>query len=296
MRKLSIIAAICAMGCTAAFGQGRKELRINEVMTQNESSVIDEYGRHSAWIEIVNPTHAPVNLAAVYITDDVANPTKYFVPTGDVNTKVEKGQSVVFFADGRPNDGTFHLNFELKPDEDNFIAIFDADGLTLIDSVTIRANQLPADCSLARTPDGADFWQRRDNLSVELAVTPGASNVIATPNSKVANFKTLDASGGALSVMGISIVFSALLVLCLCFYGIKLVMGRKPKEEAKADEAAPAPRQTQTAEGEVAAAIAMALHQHLNMHDTLSTRLTIVHNPASGWASKAAAMRQLPRK
>lgn len=296
MKRITIVAAICAVAASAAFGQGRKELRINEVMTQNETSIVDEYGRHSAWIEIVNPTHAPVDIAAVYLTDDLANPTKYFVPTGDASTKIGKGQSVVFYADGRPNDGTYHLNFNIRPDKDNFIAIFDADGLTLIDSVTVRGNALEADQSLARTPDAADLWQKRDNLSEALAVTPGASNVIAQPNNKVANFKRLDASGGALSVMGISIVFCALLVLCLCFYGIKLIMGRKAKGDVKGTADTTPAQPVQTADGEVAAAIAMALHQHLNMHDELSTALTIVHNPNSAWANKQASMRQLPRK
>ena len=287
--KIAALFALVLMTAPAVMGQGRKELRINEVMVTNDSSIVDDYGRHAAWIELVNPTHAPVNISAVYLTDDLNNPRKYFVPTGDSRTKIEKGQSVLFFADGNPQDGTFHLNFELTPGKDNFIAVFDADGINLIDSVTVPAS-LPANVRYARAVDAGSEWQVRDNSSVEKAITPGGHNVIPVPNNKIANFKEMDENGGAMTIMAMAIVFSALLVLCLCFYLIKRLATTK-KSAAPAPKAeTPAP----AADAEVAAAIALALQFHLNQ--TTSRTITIRHNPASAWNNKISAMRVVPQR
>ncbi len=291
LEKIASLALLALVAAPAAWGQGRKELRINEVMVSNDSSIVDDYGRHSAWIELVNPTHAPVNISAVYVTDDLSNPRKYFVPTGDARTKIEKGQSVLFYADGKPQDGTFHLNFEMTPGRDNFIAVFDADGINLIDSVTVPAS-LPANASYARAVDAGTPWQVRRNSSVEDAITPGGHNVIPVPNNKIAKFKEMDENGGAMTLMAMAIVFSALLVLCLCFYLIKRIASTKPKAPAPA---APVAAPAADTDAEVAAAIAMALHQHMG-GTSGNSRLTIRHNAASAWNSKIHAMRVLPKR
>ena len=174
LNKLIALLAIGLFAVPAVTGQGRKELRINEVMVQNDSSIVDEYGRHSAWIELVNPTHAPVYISASYLTDDLEQPQKYFVPTGDAKTKIEKGQSVVFFADDQPQDGTFHLNFTLTPGQDNFIAVFDADGISLLDSVTVPAS-LIHDVSYPRDTDAGTPWEIRDNSSTSHLYTSDAA-------------------------------------------------------------------------------------------------------------------------
>lgn len=290
MKSINKFVALLALGLLSVpsvTGQGRKELRINEVMVQNDSSIVDEFGRRSAWIELVNPTHAPINISAIYMTDDLAEPQKYFVPTGDAKTKIEKGQSVVFFADGKPQDGTFHLNFTLTPGRDNFIAVFDADGISLLDSVTVPASLIP-DVSYARATDAGTPWEIRDNSSTLKAITPGAHNVIPVPNNKIAKFKEMDENGGAMTIMAMAIVFSALLVLCLCFYLIKRIGGVK-KTPAPATPAAPVAADT---DAEIAAAIAIALELHAQTDEAL--KLTIHQNPASAWNSKIHAMRVTP--
>lgn len=290
MKSIKKIVAVLALGLIAVpsvMGQGRKELRINEVMVQNDSSIVDEFGRHSAWIELVNPTHAPVNISAIYLTDDINNPQKYYVPTGDAKTKIEKGQSVVFFADGQPQDGTFHLNFTLTPGRDNFIAVFDADGNSLLDSITVPASLIPG-TSYARATDAGLPWEVRDNSSEAKAITPGSHNVIPVPNNKIAKFKEMDENGGAMTIMAMAIVFAALLVLCLCFYLIKRIGGTKKAPAPAAPVAAP----VADTDAEIAAAIAIALH--LNSQAEGTSKLTIRQNPASAWNSKIHAMRVIP--
>ncbi len=291
--KFIALAILGAMTASPVIAQGRKSLRINEVMVQNNSSMVDDYGRHSAWIELHNPTHAPVNISSIYLTDDINNPTKYYVPGGDAKTKIGKGQQVIFWADGHDTDGTFHLNFTLKPGEDNFIAIFDADGINLIDSVTVPA-YLSADCSYARSPDGATTWTVRSNSSEDDAVTPGGLNVIKGPNSKIKMFEQMDSHGFAMAAMAMGIVFGALLVLCICFVLIRNLSAKSAKQSKAAvtnNDTLTASQSANCEDAEVAAAIAMALHQYLNA-GIGNSRLTIKHNPTSGWSQKI--MRQTP--
>lgn len=267
---LAIAVCVCA-GIVSA--QGRRGLRINEVMVKNESSVIDDYGRHAAWIELFNSTFGPLEISSVYLTNDRNNPTMYPVPLGDVNTRIPKRQHVIFWADGMPNDGTFHTNFVLIPGADNWIGLYDADGKTLIDEVTIPAT-LPFDASYARKVDGegadndASAWEVRDGSTSSLYITPSSNNIIKDTNNKVATFKELDEAGGGMTIMAMCIVFSALLVLCISFYIINKIsaaisksnkaktVGLNLKELAR-DE------RPDHDTGEEIAAIAMALHEHL---------------------------------
>ena len=139
-----------------AFAQGRKGLHINEVMVANTSSIVDEYGLHTAWIELSNTTHGTMDIASVFITNVKPaegqapdRSTLYCIPRGDVKTKIKPVQQAVFFADGEANKGTFHTGFTLYPGVENYIALYDADGFTLIDEITVPANLMP-DQSYAR--------------------------------------------------------------------------------------------------------------------------------------------------
>lgn len=291
--KIITLALLGAMVAPAAVAQGRKSLRINEVMVSNDSSMVDDYGRHSAWIELYNPTHAAVDIRSVYITDDPSNPTKYYVPRGDSATKIGKGQRALFWADGKDTDGTFHLNFALTPGQDNYIAVYDADGINLIDSVTVPAS-LAADCSYARTPDGSGEWQVRDNSTVDAAVTPGGLNVVKGPNTKIKNFEKMDNHGFAMAGMAMGIVFGALLVLCICFMLIRNLSARNAKAASAPKESGTLSTVAEASEdAAIAAAIAMELHRYLNS-GVGNARLTINHNPASGWTQKI--MRQYPQR
>ena len=95
-------------------------------------------------------------------------------------------------------------------------------------------------------------------------------------------------------------MFCALLVLCLCFYGIgKINAGVSRLNKARAhgvedDEVAKS--EITHDSGEEIAAIAMALHDHLDAHDTEITVLTIdkVKRAYSPWSSKIYGLREVP--
>lgn len=319
-QKLMILLLAVAVGAAAVSAQSRRNLRINEVMVQNDSNFVDDYGHHTAWIELFNTTHAPLNIASVFLTNNRATLDEnlsakerkammYAVPLGDVLTKIPKRQHVVFWADGRPTLGTFHTSFTLQPGQDNWIAIFDGDGHTLIDSVTVPAT-LGSNQSFARIEDGVDSkdgvklgidaWEIRDD-SEGLPVTPSSNNKIRETNDKIDMFAEKDKNGFAMAIMAMGIVFSALLLLCICFYIISKI-GERVSSRNKTKTLSSAETEIHVEKGhdsgEEIAAIAMALHEHLNAHDSENTVLTInkVKRAYSPWSSKIYGLRQLPQK
>lgn len=295
---LTVLLAIVA-GVTSCLAQGRGALRINEVMVSNTSGVVDEYGERNAWIELFNSNFAPVEISSIYLTDDPSNPTKYPVPLGDVNTNIPKRQHVLFFADGEPNKGTFHTSFTLVPGKDLWIGIYDANGITLIDSVSVPAYLLENQ-SWARTEDGAGHWALRTGGPQDY-ITPSSANIIRDGNHKIQDFKEKDENGFGMTIMAMCIVFSALLILCLCFYAIGRIgqffhglNKRKALGGMSAENSANSAAIHDS--GEEIAAIVMALHEHLNAHDTENTILTInkVKRAYSPWSSKIYNIRRTP--
>lgn len=300
--KLLAFALIFACTCGMASAQSRKALRINEVMVQNDSNVVDEYGLRSGWIEVFNANFSPLQISSIFLTNDKENPTKYPVPLGDEKTHMGKRQHVIFYSDGMAEHGTFHTNFVLVPGQDNWIGIYDADGITLIDSVTIPAS-VQANQTFARVSDGSDNWEIRNHSTKDLAITPGTSNKIIDGNHKIADFAKYDRNGFGMAVMAMGIVFSALLLLCLCFIAISKIgerVSRKNKAMSKAAKLGTpvdAHDDVEHDSGEEIAAICMALYQHLNAHDAESTVLTInkVKRAYSPWSSKIYGLRHMPK-
>ncbi len=304
-KKLSILLIAIAACAISISAQGRRGLRINEVMVQNDSNYVDDYGLHHAWIELYNSTYAPMEISSVYLSNDPSQPKKYPVPLGDVNTELPPRQHVVFWADGEPNKGTFHLSFKLTPGQDNWIGVYDANGITLIDSITVPAS-LAGNATYARKVDGEGYgveaWEVRDG-SDDAYITPSSNNKIIDTNSKVEMFAETDAHGFGLSLMAMCIVFSALLLLSLSFYAISRIGAHvsqlnKARSHGIEPKAMPKEERPGHDSGEEIAAIVMALNEHLNAHDKESTILTInkVRKTYSPWSSKIYGLREIPRR
>lgn len=303
-KKLTLLLMIVAGCCAVASAQARKGLRINEVMIVNENNFVDDYGRRGAWVELFNSNFSPLEISSVFITNDPSRPTLYPVPLGDVNTRIPKRQHIVFWADGMPSRGTFHMNFTLDPEKSNWIGVYDADGRTLIDSITVPP--LPADATFARKVDGVGTtvadWEVRSGEMGSI-VTPSSNNVIKDTNKKVDMFKEVDANGFGMTITAMGIVFLALLLLSTCFYIISRIgaaRSQRKKMEAQGIDRTEVLRSERPEgdSGEVIAAIAAALNEHLNAHDLESTILTIskVRKAYSPWSSHIYTLRQMPRR
>ena len=294
MKKV-LFSIMMALATTAGFAQGAKNLKFNEILVTNTASIVDEYGCRSAWIEFHNDAFSPANARNCFLTTNRAVLNKelsaperikmmYQIPSGSVATHIEGKQKMLFFADELPKRGIFHTNFTLKDSTENWIALYDANGTTLLDSVTVPA--LGENQSWARAKDGVGEWRivTADN------VTPAATNIVEQGEGKIAKFKRMDSRGLGMTVMCMAVVFSALAILWWLFAIIGKIFAStiSSNKKAPAPKAARAPAAPAAKGGkadEEMAAICMALHEHFgNVHDEESDVLTIVGG-ASGWNS-----------
>ena len=301
-KRIWIFIALLAMVCMGLRAQSATSLKINEVLVINDQNYQDDYGLHNAWIEIFNTSFASVNLEGCFLTNDKNNPTKYPIPKGDVLTLIKPRQHALFWADGMPNRGTFHVNFTLDPDKENYIALYDSNGKTLIDEVTIPAGQL-ADRSYAREKDGSANWVVKGG-GEHSYVTPSTNNMTIDKNPKIENFKKHDSIGIGMAIIAMSVVFIGLVLLYLSFKAVGNIAVRLGKKNAMkatgiTDKTEAKEKNLGSHTGEETAAIAMALHEYLNdAHDVEDMILTInkVKRTYSPWSSKIYTLRQTPRR
>ena len=193
------------------------KLLLNEVLVDNKTNFQDDYGVHSAWIEIFNKSYGTADLAGCYLkhSSQAGDTAVYFIPKGDVQTKVAPRQHALFWADNKPNRGTFHTNFLLEADKENWIGLYDS-GRKLLDQITIPAGLLKADYSYARVDDAAAEWEVKDE-SPEKYVTPSTNNKTLDKNVKMEKFQLHDSVGIGMSVTAMLVVFVGLILLYISF-------------------------------------------------------------------------------
>ena len=242
------------------------KLLINEVLVDNETNFQDDYGVHSGWVEIFNRAYSSADLAGCYlkVSSQPGDTISYFIPKGDVLTLLKPRQHALFWADGAPRRGTFHTNFVLSKTQDNWIGLYDS-GEKLLDEVIVPAGVLQADQSYARVGDGSKEWEVKGG-SVDKYVTPSTNNQTIESNPKMENFEQHDPVGIGMAISAMSVVFSGLILLYLCFKFVgKLAVRLRKRNAMKAqnvtDKQEAKERKLGEAPGEVIAAISMALHE-----------------------------------
>ena len=291
-KRIGVLLLFVLLVSFGAKAQRATSMRINEVLVINEDNFVDDYGKRHAWIELFNTSAGTVNIAGCYLTDDKNNPKKYPIPKGDVLTQIPPHQHTLFWADGEPDRGTFHVNFTLDPSKENYIALYDADGRTLIDEITVPAAQRP-DVSYGRVIDGQEEWAQLTK------VNPSTNNLTLDSNEKIENFKNNDSLGIGMTITAMAVVFLGLLLLYLIFKQVgkaAIAASKRNAEKAGAPVSASAPDEVS---GEVFAAIATALYEMSDdNHDIEHTVLTIrkVRRAYSPWSSKIYSLRETPRK
>ena len=282
--------------------QSRSSLRINEVLVTNEDNFVDDYGQHNGWIEIWNSSFSSINIGGCYLTNDKSNPKKYLIPRGDVLTIIKPRQHILFWADNKPQRGTFHLNFELEAGKENYIALYDSNGKTLIDQVIIPAS-ITKDQSYARVEDGVSEWIIKDSTQ-DNYVTPSTNNMIEHANIKIENFEKHDSWGIGMSLIAMSTVFTGLILLYLAFkltgkIAITMSNRKDMKQTNKAADSKSATTVKTAPQGKGASedivAISMALHEYFGGdHDVENMVLTFseVGASRSPWSMKLFGLRK----
>ena len=222
-----LLGALFVASPMAMHAQIEKSIKINEVMVSNSASLQDEYGQNEAWIEIANVSHTTYNIRGMYITTDrsvldqsLSVPERVskmsVIPNGEPRTSLSARQHLVFFLNSNPAKGALHLSTKVDSVKPVWIALYNGNGVDLIDSVTVPV--MAVNQSYARHADGSAKW----DVKPYDAVTPGISNYIAVEETKIAKLKREDPHGFGITVMAMGIVFFclALLFVFFTFFGM----------------------------------------------------------------------------
>lgn len=306
MKKVNIgifCSLLLALGFTSCTSEGESKLMLNEVLVDNQTNFQDDYGVHSAWIEIFNKSYGSADLAGCYLkhSSQPGDTAVYFIPKGDVLTKIKPRQHALFWADDKPNRGTFHTNFLLERDKNNWIGLYDS-GKKKLDEIVIPAGLLQADQSYARVDDAAAEWEVKDE-SAEKYVTPSTNNKTLDKNVKMEKFELHDSIGIGMAITAMAVVFAGLILLYIFFKfigkaSVRLRTDRAMKAKGITDREEAKEKMLGHAPGEVYAAIAMAMHEmQSDVHDVEETVLTItrVKRSYSPWSSKIYTLRETPQ-
>lgn len=186
---------------SSSFAQ-QPAIYINEFMASNVSSYADmeDFSDFSDWIELYNNESEPIDISGFYITDNLANPTKWQIPA---NTIIPAKGYYLIWADGFddvPNQDYIrswwpyniqfttqfgHANFKLSK-EGEAIGFYNTSGV-LID--TFEYTSQIEDVSYGRKPDGADNWfyfgeptPENSNTTEGVNTTISAKEVIFSTN------------------------------------------------------------------------------------------------------------------
>ena len=227
MNKVKILlSGILLASTTMVMAQGAKNIRLNEVLTNNTASIQDEFGQREAWIELENTSFTTYNIRGMYLTTDrsVLDPQMSVperikrmsvIPNGDTRTQIGGQQHIVFFVNSNPAKGKLHLSLPVPMSEPVWIGFYNGNAVDLIDSVTVPA--LAADQSFARH---GNSWSTKSAENV----TPGIENFIKTDETKDAKLKREDPHGFGITLLAMGIVFFCLAVLFVFFWLFGLIM------------------------------------------------------------------------
>ena len=227
MNKVKILlSGLLLASTTVVMAQGARNIRINEVLTNNTTSIQDEFGQREAWIEVENTSFTTYNIRGMYFTTDrsVLNPDMSVperikrmsvIPSGDVRTQIGGRQHLIFFCNSNPAQGKLHLSLNVPLSEPLWIGFYNGNATELIDSVTVPA--LAADQSYARH---GNKWSVKSAENV----TPGIENFIQTDETKDAKLKRDDPHGFGITLLAMGIVFFCLAVLFVFFWLFGLIM------------------------------------------------------------------------
>ena len=299
MTRKPLIILCLLLSCAGAAAQNLSDLIISEAMPLCQESVCDSYGQHRAWIEVLNTSQGTVNFAGCFFTDDPSNLTKCLIPKGYASTKLGPRQVVLFYASGDSSLGALHLNFSIAPG--STVYLVSNDGRTVIDSLELPSD-LPDGMSASKFALDAKEMQFTELRAS--APSPGLLNGKHNQMTRAQMMKETDPHGWTLSLIAVTVVFSALLILFLIyslsggFFTGKFKRSRSRSastpDEPTAAAIALALSLYSPEDEDTAAAIATALHLYLNecVHDVEPGFITIHGNPSSPWSSKTLTLRK----
>lgn len=168
-------------------------IKVNEVSASN-SVYINEWYKKNDWIELYNNTDSPLDVAGLYLSDDIDEPMKYQIPDGGgvIPTVIPARGHLVVWADKLEPLSQLHANFKLGNTDGSMVIVTSsqdfvsrnasyfashpemsafAEGLTY---VVHRGDQ-----TVGRYPDGGRYFYLMSKPTIQ------AANSILTADSLV---------------------------------------------------------------------------------------------------------------
>ena len=109
------------------------DLVISEFQASNDTTLFDEDGDSSDWIEIHNRSLEDVNLDGWHLTDDDTNLSKWQFP----DTTIAPDEYLIVFASGkdRTDGDELHTSFKLSSGGE-YLGLIDTDGIGIVSEFT----------------------------------------------------------------------------------------------------------------------------------------------------------------
>ena len=218
---------------STAFAQGAKTIKINEVLTNNKTSLLDEYGNRLPWIELANTSFSTYDIRGMYIATDTAVLNKNLsvpariklmslIPNNSERTSLSAQEHMLYYLNSTPAKGDWHLDAKVDSSAVIWIALYDGNANDLIDSVTVPV--LKEDYSYARIKNKNKeiVWQVQQP---EFA-TPATANITSVSEGKIAKLKRDDPYGIGITVLSMGVVFTCLALLYIAFLLLGKFMNR----------------------------------------------------------------------
>ena len=145
---------------------------VNEFLASNNSINTDpDFGEYEDWIELYNTGTEVVDLAGMFLTDDLSEPDKWEFPS---STLLLPGDYLIIWADNEDTVMTgIHTNFKLGAGGEQ-VGLFSTRETNTLPIDTLTFGEQKEDTSYGRVPDGSENW-----LFMSLP-TPGSTN-LSTP-------------------------------------------------------------------------------------------------------------------
>jgi len=103
-------------------------IRVNEVGAANDVYV-NEYWKKNDWIELYNTSGVDLDIAGLYVSDNIEKPFKYQVAANNFAdaTIIPAGGKLVLWADKLEADQQFHTGFKLGNDSEAYVFVYSSE-------------------------------------------------------------------------------------------------------------------------------------------------------------------------
>ena len=178
-------------------------IKVNEVSAGN-GIFVNEFFKRNDWIELYNTTDTDLDVAGLYVSDNIDNLQKYQIPSGSaINTILPAHGHLVLWADHLEAQSQLHTGFKLANGNDEAVCISSSEEFIANNAAFFGEHPDWADFadaliysphephqSVGRYPDGSNSFYRmslptigKSNTTTSYDIFTGHDEGIMTPTS-----------------------------------------------------------------------------------------------------------------